>query len=105
MLARPRFLRRLIARWMRGRSRARQQAMNNPTYADLQGAATDDFLRDHGYVTFIHGHTHRPAIHQWTLDGQPVQRVVLSDWHDHQGGVLVCDAAGWRLELLPGPGA
>ena len=28
-----------------------------------QPAATDDFLRDHGYCTFIHGHTHRAATH------------------------------------------
>jgi UDP-2,3-diacylglucosamine hydrolase len=51
----------------------------------------------------IHGHTHRPAIHEWMLDGQPARRAVLGDWYD-QGSVLRCDAAGWRLEPLPLPG-
>ena len=27
---------------------------------DLNPAATDDFLREHGYATFIHDHTHHP---------------------------------------------
>jgi UDP-2,3-diacylglucosamine hydrolase len=95
MLGRPRFLRRLVARWMRWRSRSRQQGMGNPTYADLQGAATDDFLRDHGYVTFIHGHTHRPATHDHIVDGIHVERWVLADWHEDRGECLVWD--GERL--------
>ena len=28
----------------------------------------------------IHGHTHRPGIHQWTLNGHTCSRVVLGDW-------------------------
>ena len=28
----------------------------------------------------IHGHTHRPGIHQWILNGQTYSRVVLGDW-------------------------
>jgi UDP-2,3-diacylglucosamine hydrolase len=95
MLGRPRFLRRLVARWMRWRSRSRQRGMPNPAYADLQGAATDDFLRDHGYVTFIHGHTHRPATHDHIVDGIHVERWVLADWHEERGECLVWD--GERL--------
>jgi UDP-2,3-diacylglucosamine hydrolase len=95
MLGRPRFLRRLVARWMRWRSRSRQRGMPNPTYADLQGAATDDFLRDHGYVTFIHGHTHRPATHDHIVDGIHIERWVLADWHEERGECLVWD--GERL--------
>ena len=28
----------------------------------------------------IHGHTHRPGIHKWTLNGRTCSRVVLGDW-------------------------
>jgi UDP-2,3-diacylglucosamine hydrolase len=28
----------------------------------------------------IHGHTHRPGLHQWLLNGRPCARVVLGDW-------------------------
>lgn len=93
-LAYPRWLRRLIARLMRWKSRSSQQAKSNP-YTDLQPAATDDFLRDHSYATFIHGHTHQPAKHDHIVDGIHVERWVLADWHEDRGECLV-----WDGELL-----
>ena len=57
---------------------------------DLNPAATDDFLRDHGYATFIHGHTHHPAIHDHLVDGIHIERWVLSDWNENSGEYL-----GW----------
>ncbi len=56
-------------------------------------------MRQHGVRRLIHGHTHRPALHEWKLDNQPMQRAVLGDWYK-QGSVLCWDAAGWRLEPL-----
>jgi UDP-2,3-diacylglucosamine hydrolase len=96
MLARPRWMRRLIARYFRWRSR------NTPrtVYADLQGAATDDFLRDHGYVTLIHGHTHQPAKHDHIVDGIHVERWVLADWHEDRGECLVWDGETLTREAL-----
>jgi len=94
MLAKPRFLRRLMARLMRWRSRASQQAKTYP-YTDLQPAATDDFIRDHGYSTFIHGHTHQPARHDHIIDGIHVERWVLADWHEERGECLT-----WNGETL-----
>jgi UDP-2,3-diacylglucosamine hydrolase len=44
-------------------------------------------LRQAGVTRMIHGHTHRPAIHDFTLDGKPAQRIVLGDWYE-QGSVL-----------------
>lgn len=71
---------------------------------DVNPAAVDSALRAHGVRHLIHGHTHRPAIHQWTLDDRPARRTVLGDWY-LQGSVLRHDANGWRLENLPLPGA
>ena len=62
---------------------------------DLNPGATDDFLRQHGFATFIHGHTHRPATHDHLVDGIHVERWVLADWHDEQGESLAWD--GHRL--------
>lgn len=104
-LALPLAHRRALAGQMRETSRqsAREKAAD---IMDVNPAAVDRALRAHGVRWLIHGHTHRPAIHHWTLDGQPARRAVLSDWHDHQGSVLVSDpAAGWRLEPFPPPGA
>ena len=89
-------MRRLIARYFRWHSR------NTPrtVYADLQGAATDDFLRDHGYVTLIHGHTHQPAKHDHIVDGIHVERWVLADWHEDRGECLVWDGETLTREAL-----
>lgn len=102
-LALPLAQRRALAGQLRETSRqsARQKAAD---IMDVNPAAVDQALRAHGVRCLIHGHTHRPAIHRWTLDGQPAQRAVLGDWYD-QGSVLVCDALGWRLEPFPSPGA
>ena len=96
MLARPRWLRRMIARYFRWRSRN----MVRSVYADLQAAATDDFLRDHGYVTFIHGHTHQPARHDHIVDGIHVERWVLADWHEDRGECLVWDGTALHREAV-----
>ena len=47
----------------------------------------------------IHGHTHRPAVHELTINGKPGKRIVLGDWHE-QGSVLVCAQQGCELKSL-----
>ncbi|UYG05807.1 UDP-2,3-diacylglucosamine diphosphatase [Halomonas sp. LR3S48] len=49
-------------------------------------------MRDHGVTTLIHGHTHRPAVHELEVDEQPARRIVLGDWHPAQG---------WEVEIGP----
>ncbi len=44
----------------------------------------------------IHGHTHRPAIHELTINNKPAQRIVLGDWYE-QSSILRCDASGCKL--------
>lgn len=98
VLALPLPQRRALAGQLRETSRqAIQHKMADIT--DVNPAEVDQILRAHGVRHLIHGHTHRPAIHDWILDGQPARRAVLGDWHD-QGYVLCCDATGWRLESL-----
>ena len=96
MLSRPRWLRRLVARYIRWRSRNAPR----PVYADLNAAATDDFLRDHAYATFIHGHTHRPATHDHIVDGIHVERWVLADWHEDRGECLAWDGETLTREAV-----
>jgi UDP-2,3-diacylglucosamine hydrolase len=47
----------------------------------------------HKVQHLIHGHTHRPAVHQFELAGKSATRTVLAPWHEH-GSVLICDASG-----------
>ena len=52
-------------------------------------------MRATGARRLIHGHTHRPAIHQFDVDGAPAERVVMAPWYESASCVAV-DAAGAR---------
>ena len=99
LLAKPLAERRAIAAHMREVSESSQRGKENP-YTDLQAAATDDFLREHGYATFIHGHTHQPAKHDHIVDGIHVERWVLADWHEDRGECLVWDGEALSREAI-----
>jgi UDP-2,3-diacylglucosamine hydrolase len=66
---------------------------------DVNAGAVDTALRNHGVPRLIHGHTHRPATHDLSVDGKRAQRIVLGDWYE-QGSVLRCDARTCVLENL-----
>jgi UDP-2,3-diacylglucosamine hydrolase len=53
----------------------------------------------HGVSRMIHGHTHRPAIHDLQVNGQAAQRIVLGDWYT-QGSVLRVEPGNYELSKL-----
>ena len=69
------------------------------TIMDVNPAAVEHTMRDYGVLRLIHGHTHRPAVHEFMLDGKPARRIVLPEWYE-QGGILVCDQDGCRQQAL-----
>ncbi len=91
--------RQAIARKMRGQSQM-ENAHKSQRIMDVTPAAVDEMLRQHGCQVMIHGHTHRPAIHHFQLDGAPARRIVLGDWFE-QGSVLVCRPGEQQLEIRP----
>lgn len=48
----------------------------------------------------IHGHTHRPNIHTFEVDGVQKKRIVLGDWYT-QGSVLQVNFDGFDLQTRP----
>lgn len=66
---------------------------------DVNADAVAEAMRKAGVTRLIHGHTHRPAVHDFQLDGAPTQRIVLGDWYE-QGSVLRVDANGVELRGL-----
>lgn len=61
---------------------------------DVNETAVVKAFETHGVKRMIHGHTHRPAVHQHRLsDGQTAERIVLADWHAG-GSYLKVDANG-----------
>ena len=65
------------------------------TIMDVTQAEVIRIMREANVTQMIHGHTHRPDIHN--IDGIPAQRIVLGDWYDH-GSVLVYSPDGYQLE-------
>jgi len=74
-LAKPLAERQEIARALRRQSEARKQS--GASYADVDAQASRQWLRTAKAPTLIHGHTHKPALHDL---GERLSRVVLSDW-------------------------
>ena len=67
--------RQAIARGMRLQSETKKQSGTD--YADVDTDAVRHWLAQADSATLIHGHTHKPALHDL---GNGLERVVLSDW-------------------------
>ena len=104
-LAQPLAARQAFAAQAREASMARQREMiagdrgTFETVTDVAPATVEATLVRFGVSTLIHGHTHRPAIHQLQAAGRACRRIVLGDWYE-QGSVLRVDADGMRLDAL-----
>ena len=63
---------------------------------DVNASAVAEAMRANGVRRMIHGHTHRPAVHEFDLDDEPATRIVLGDWYQ-RGWALKHDENGFRL--------
>jgi UDP-2,3-diacylglucosamine hydrolase len=66
---------------------------------DVNQQAVEDAMRGAGVRLMVHGHTHRPAVHHFDLDGEGATRIVLGDWYEGDT-VLRWDAGGYHLGPL-----
>ncbi len=66
---------------------------------DVNQGSVEQAMRKHHVQQLIHGHTHRPAMHEFKLNGQVAKRIVLADWYQ-TGGMLVCEAGSCRLATI-----
>ncbi|OQX07954.1 MAG: UDP-2,3-diacylglucosamine diphosphatase [Thiothrix lacustris] len=82
---------------MRAQSRMSMQGKTE-AILDVNQSAVESTLRAAGVTRLIHGHTHRPAVHDFLLDSSPAQRVVLGDWHEAKRSFLRVDADTVTLE-------
>jgi UDP-2,3-diacylglucosamine hydrolase len=90
--------RRVIAADLRQLSQT-EMAAKAEAIMDVNEQAVIETMRRFGVQTMLHGHTHRPAIHHFEIDGEPARRIVLNDWYG-PGGYLSWDANGPSLEAL-----
>ena len=98
VLAMPLEARRALAGKARAESRAHTSGAQE-VLMDVNADAVAQAMRQAGVRHLIHGHTHRPAVHHFDLDGQTAERIVLGDWYE-QGSVLRVSAEGRELRAI-----
>lgn len=99
MLAKPLAERVQIAELWRMQSK--MQNSNKPeNIMDVTPEAVEQVLAENKVTTLLHGHTHRPMVHELTIADKAGQRFVLGDWREESGEAVIgiADAQGLRLE-------
>jgi len=98
-LSLPLATRSLLADEARAGSRA-HTARAKPVIMDVNSQAVEQAFRATRVRRMIHGHTHRPAVHDALIEGRPVQRIVLGAWYE-QGSCLKYQDGRYELRTLP----
>ncbi|MFC3813819.1 UDP-2,3-diacylglucosamine diphosphatase [Lysobacter sp. GCM10012299] len=92
-----------FAQQARAASKAHQSGLKTQgtmeTITDVAPATVAGTFSRYGIDTMIHGHTHRPAMHELDVDGHACLRIVLGDWYD-QGSVLRVNPDGYDLQAI-----
>lgn len=93
--------RRKLAEKMRAGSKAHiEQTGKTAAYImDVNAQAVAAAMRAANVRILLHGHTHRPAVHRFELDGAQATRIVLGDWYE-QGSIVRWDEKSCRLQQL-----
>ena len=78
------------------RRRSEREKREKPmAIMDVNQDAVEALMREHDVRILIHGHTHKPAAHEFEIDGELARRYVLGDWYEqksalyYDGGHLV----------------
>ncbi len=98
-LARPLSERKREIETLRARSEA-EKRVKPLAIMDVNELAVADLFHRYGCSRLIHGHTHRPARHELTVDDRHCERWVLADWYD-SGSYLLVDPNGIRAVAWP----
>lgn len=98
------FLRKPVETRMEMAEFARQQSNEHKStlsmeIMDVNVASVREAFQRHGVHLMIHGHTHRPAVH----DEGNTRRIVLGDWYE-QSSILRCEPGRQTLDPAPSPG-
>jgi len=99
VLSKPLLLRLLAARWYRFRSYFHKRHKTQEIM-DVNPQTVLDVMQRYGCLTLIHGHTHRPADHEWIINGAVAKRLVLADWKQDAAEALCWNGTGFRRESV-----
>ncbi|WP_077338107.1 UDP-2,3-diacylglucosamine diphosphatase [Pseudocolwellia agarivorans] len=95
----PLWLRKKIADNYRKKSKLAQQKKS----LDIMDVTESEVVKDlekYNCQLMIHGHTHRPNIHELTANNKPAQRIVLGDWYEQGAWLKVTPTTRTLLNTL-----
>lgn len=98
-LALPLFIRNRIAAKMRAGSKAANSS-KSMIIMDVNPQAVVRVMEKHQVHWLIHGHTHRPDVHNLNVHGESAHRVVLGAWHT-EGSMVKVTPDGVELITFP----
>jgi len=99
VLSKPLLVRLLVARWYRVRSYFHKRR-KKPEIMDVNQDTVISVMREHNCLRLIHGHTHRPAVHNFEINGKPAQRFVLAAWSKDTGDALCWSNQDYHIEVI-----
>lgn len=99
VLTKPLLLRLLAARWYRFRSYFHKRN-KSADIMDVNQQTVIAKMQKYDCFRLIHGHTHRPAIHNFEINGLPAQRFVLAEWKKEFSKILRWNTNGYQIEKL-----
>ncbi len=97
VLSKPLIIRLLAARWYRFRSHFHKRKKSQDIM-DVNQQTVVSVMQKNDCFRLIHGHTHRPAIHDFTINGKPAQRFVLAEWKKDAVEILRWTTEGYQIE-------
>ena len=83
------------------RLQSKMQNSNKPeNIMDVTPEAVMQALNEHQVTMMLHGHTHRPTVHELALNEKIAKRFVLGDWQEDTGSAVIgiTDEHGLHLE-------
>jgi len=97
-LSKPLWLRRLYARWYRFKSSLDKRG-KTAEIMDVNPATVKETMLRYGVDRLIHGHTHRPAVHELEIENKQCRRFVLPEWGKNET-VLCWNQEGFHTEVI-----
>jgi len=99
LLTKPLEERRQIATMLRSQSKS-ANSNKAEDIMDVNAGEVSRQMKEANVTLMIHGHTHRPAVHDTELQGIPAKRMVLGDWGENVW-YIKADSNGQQLLSYP----
>lgn len=84
-----------LSRAQNMRSESKKNRKTKDSYLmDVNETTVKETMKQYDVHTLVHGHTHRPGVHKFTLNGNNASRYVLGDWGRDFDAVIRFDGSG-----------